>query len=114
MREADIQNLILMALSDAGCKVWRQNVGVGWTGDATRLNDGSVLIRNPRPLHAGLCRGSSDIIGITTEGRFLAVEVKTQHGRVTPEQENFIARIGQQGGVSGVCRSVEDALNLIK
>jgi len=26
MRESDIQNLILMALSDAGCKVWRQNV----------------------------------------------------------------------------------------
>lgn len=113
MRESDIQNLILMALSDAGCKVWRQNVGVGWTGDASRLTDGSVLIRNPRPLHAGLCRGSSDIIGLTPTGQFLAIEVKSKHGRVTPEQENFISRVGQQGGVAGVCRSVDDALRLI-
>jgi len=113
MRESDIQNLILMALSDAGCKVWRQNVGVGWTGDASRTRDGNVIIKNARPLHAGLCRGSSDIIGLTPDGRFLAVEVKTQHGRVTPEQENFIARVGQQGGVAGVCRSVDDALRLI-
>lgn len=113
MRESDIQNAIMIALSEAGCTVWRNNVGTGWQGRMSRTRMGSVLLDDPRPLHAGLCVGSSDIIGITSDGRFLAVEVKTKTGRVSDEQQRFIDAVRRKGGVAGVARSVEEALKLL-
>lgn len=113
MRESDIQNAIMIALSEAGCTVWRNNVGTGWQGRMSRTKGGSVILDDPRPLHAGLCVGSSDIIGITADGRFLAVEVKTKTGRVSDEQQRFIDAVRRKGGVAGVARSVEDALSLL-
>ena len=121
MKETDRMRSIMLGLSTPGCRLFRQNVGTGWTGDITRLKDGSILIKNPRPLQAGLCKGSSDLIGwrsvtVTTEmvGRkvalFLAVEVKGDRGRATPEQRNFIDRVRLDGGLAGVARTVEDAL----
>lgn len=111
----------MLGLSTPGIRLFRQNVGTGWTGDITRLKDGSILIKNPRPLQAGLCKGSSDLIGwrsvtVTPEmvGRrvalFLAVEVKGDRGRATPEQRNFIDRVRLDGGLAGVARTVDDAL----
>lgn len=114
MRESDIQNLIMLALSKAGCTVWRQNVGLGWIGKSQRRSNGAVFIPEPRPLHAGLCVGSSDIIGITPTGRFLAVEVKTKIGRATDEQKRFIDAVRRKGGIAGIARSVDDALELIR
>lgn len=113
MRESDIQNAIMIALSEAGCTVWRNNVGTGWQGRMSRTRMGSVLLDDPRPLHAGLCVGSSDIIGITADGRFLAVEVKTKTGRVSDEQQRFIDAVRRKGGVAGVARSVEEALQIL-
>ena len=113
MREQDIQNLILLALSQAGCTVWRQNVGTGWVGKVIRRTVDQIVIENPRPLHAGLCVGSGDIIGIAPDGRFIAIEVKTQTGRATDEQIRFVEAVRRKGGIAGVCRSVEDALALL-
>lgn len=113
MSEHDLQNRILLALSSEGATVWRQNTGLAWVGDAVKLANGDVLLRNPRRLHVGLCKGSSDIIGLY-KGRFLAPEVKTATGRVTKEQENFIRVVNENGGSAGVVRSVGDALNLLK
>lgn len=113
MRESDIQNLIMLALSKAGCTVWRQNVGTGWVGQIQRTTAGRVIIDNARVLHAGLCVGSSDIIGITPNGRFLAVEVKTKTGKPTDQQQRFIAAVIKAGGIAGIARSVADALELI-
>jgi len=112
MSERDIQNQILLALSKAGCMVFRNNVGTGWQGLINKTRTGMIIIDEPRPLHAGLCVGSSDIIGIC-RGRFLAVEVKTKTGRVTKEQQAFIDAVKKAGGIAGVCRSVDDALELI-
>lgn len=125
MSEASIQNRILLALSEAGATVFRQNTGMGYVGEVTRLRDGSVLIKNPRPLHAGLCKGSSDIIGMVpvvvtdemvgqTLARFVAVEVKDARGRPSPEQTRFIDHALAQGAAAGVARSTDDALSIIK
>lgn len=101
MRESNIQKLIMLALSEAGCIVWRNNVGV-------LKNDAGI------PIRFGLCVGSSDIIGISPNGAFLAVECKTTRGRPTPEQLRFIEAVKSKGGIAGICRSPEDALALIK
>lgn len=52
-------------------------------------------------------RGVSDILGIWRR-KFLAIEVKSKTGSVTPEQERFIAAVRQHGGIAFVARSIED------
>lgn len=123
MNEANRMRSIMLGLSTPGVRLFRQNVGTGWTGDVTRLKDGAILIKNPRPLQAGLCKGSSDLIGwrsltVTPEmvgqkiALFLAVEVKGERGRATDEQRKFIDRVRLDGGLAGIARTVEDAMGI--
>jgi hypothetical protein len=53
-------------------------------------------------------QGMSDVLGQTTDGRFLAVEVKRPSGRVRPEQAAFLGRVRAAGGVGFVARSPDD------
>jgi hypothetical protein len=53
-------------------------------------------------------KGSSDIIGVLPDGRFLAVEVKARHGRLSPEQSMFIEKVRSLGGVAVVARSFRE------
>ncbi len=97
--EANVQNDIMLALSQAGCLIWRNNTGV--------LKD-----KTGRPIKFGLCNGSSDLIGVAKDGRFLAMEVKAEGGRVRPEQVLFIEAVRRAGGRAGVARSVGEALKI--
>ena len=112
MKESNVQKLIQLALSDAGCVSFRNNCGV-------LKNEAGIPIKfgvgNP---------GGSDLIGITplcitaemvgqTVGVFTAIEVKTKTGRVRPDQINFMAVVKSHGGLAGICRSTDDALRLI-
>lgn len=119
MKESNIQRAVMLAASESGMTVWRNNVAMAWTGKATRRKDGSVLIENPRPLHAGLCKGSSDLIGLqpvtVTEAMvgetlavFTALEIKTARGKVSPEQERFLEFVKSKGGIARVARSAAD------
>lgn len=53
-------------------------------------------------------RGVSDILGVLRGGRILAIEVKAEKGRVSPEQKRFIDMINAAGGKAFVARSIED------
>lgn len=97
MKEQNVQAACLMALSQAGCLVWRQDTG------AYRARSGALV-------RYGLCVGSSDIIGLSPDGRFLAVEVKTDTGRATEAQLRFIAAVQAAGGRAGIARSAADAV----
>ncbi len=119
MSEHAIQNEIRLGISGKAT-MFRNNVAVSWVGDVTELKDGSVLIRNARRLHAGLCEGSSDLIGwrsliITPEmvgeliAVFSALEVKSKTGRATAGQKNFCDRVIQAGGLAGIVKSLDDA-----
>ena len=114
MKESNIQNLILLALSENDCLVWRVETAGAWVGRVLHSEQGTVTLANSRMIQAGLVKGGSDIIGIhKPSGRFLAVEVKTTNGRVSKEQTNFINAINKAGGIAGVARSVKDALELL-
>jgi hypothetical protein len=122
-QESNIQNEIRAELPE-NARGFRNNVGLGWIGETAATKDGSMLVRNPRPLRAGLCKGSSDIIGwvtveITPEmvGKkiavFMALEVKTAKGTTRKEQLNFIEVVKRSGGVAGIVRSSEQANDLV-
>lgn len=62
----------------------------------------------------GLCPGAADLIGIIKPcGRFLAIEVKGPRGRLSKEQERFLALIKRSGGVAGVARTEAEAHALV-
>lgn len=132
MSEHAIQQQILAALGSGPQRLWRNNVGTGWTGQATRvtagnvralavgLRPGDVVIRGARVLHSGLCVGSSDLIGYRVQeingqrvARFAAVEVKSAKGRPSTEQQAFIAKVRADGGLAGIARSVEEAAAIL-
>lgn len=125
---------IQISASKTGFRLFRNNSGVGWVGKATHGNPGrpiqvvvgpdDVYIRNARPLHAGLCKGSSDLIGllpleITQDmvGKkmavFLAAEVKRPGQHPTVEQSSFIEFVKSNGGIAGVVTSEEDVERMI-
>jgi hypothetical protein len=117
MSEHLTQNLILKAISRGVTRLFRNNTGQGWTGSRIINNrDGSITIFDPRPLNAGLIRGSSDLIGWTTRNGvavFTAIEVKSDVGRLTPDQKQFILNVQNAGGLAGMARSVDDAAKIV-
>lgn len=113
--ETKIQTAIMIALSEAGCTVFRNETAGVWVGKVIHRDaGGTVTLGNARPMRAGLMVGSSDIIGVGPDGRFLAIEVKTKTGRASTEQKTFIDIINKSGGIAGIARSVEEALDLIR
>lgn len=121
MNETNIVRGFLIHASKLGARLWRQNTGRGWIGDATKftraqtitVQPGDVLIRKARPFHAGF-EGLADIGGISQTGQYVAVEAKTATGRVTDEQRAFIRMVRSFGGLAGVARSDADVEAILR
>lgn len=86
---------IMLAAPQYNCRLFRNNTGI---------------LKDARGRHVkfGLCVGSSDLIGLTCDGRFLAVEVKREGKHPTKEQQRFIAMVDDMGGIAFVAHSVEE------
>ena len=54
-------------------------------------------------------KGISDVLGCY-QGRFLAIEIKKHGGRVSPDQQKFIDRVNDEGGIAFVAWSVDDVV----
>jgi|SRR3990172_5959979 len=107
MSEAKLMREIQVLVSQMGGRVFRNNTGT------YRGSDGSYV-------KTGLAIGSSDLIGwipITLDKAylspirvavFLAIEVKSQKGRVRDEQKRFIDTVNANGGLAFIARSLGD------
>lgn len=121
MTEKNIQTQVMLAASQAGATLFRNNTGNGVLGQVAKQDGGQFHIVNGRRVQFGLCVGSSDLIGWSTikvtpdmVGKpialFLALEVKTPTGKPTPEQTNFIQAVRKAGGLAGIVRSADEAI----
>lgn len=114
--ETKLAKRILLAASQEGYTLFRNQVGAGWAGDWTRLKDGSVLIRNPRFVRYGLYPGSGDFIGWrmvdVASGVmvpvFASIEIKTAKGRQSEDQKKWQANLKKAGAIALVARRPED------
>lgn len=121
MSESVIMKDIQMAMTKLGHRLFRNNVAIAWAGRVftssviaqVTIYPGDVLVRNARPIHAGLCNGSSDLIGWSSTGRFVAAEIKTPIGKLTDEQVSFLGAVQKSGGISFCARSVDEATQKI-
>ena len=56
----------------------------------------------------------ADLFGVRiADGKAVFIEVKTPKGRPTKQQKNFLSKMRAYGAISGVCRSAEEAIQLI-
>lgn len=100
LSESDLMRQIMLALSEDGHMVFRGNVGLFYTRDG-------------RPVKSGLPVGFSDLFGYTRQARPFFLEIKTDTGRVSKEQEAFLSAMRQRGAIAGVARSVEQAVSTL-
>lgn len=98
--EKSIEYEILSFLRTIGVFCWK-NERVG-TWDPTR----KTFRTNKNPYKI---KGISDITGIIS-GRFLAIEVKSETGKLTPEQRVFLASVNNEGGIAFVARSLKQCI----
>lgn len=100
MREIDLQNEIRLALNEIAV-TFRANVGLFFTRDG-------------RPISTGLPKGFSDLFGFRrSDGRIFFLEIKAAAGRLSKDQKNFLAAMEKLGAITGVARSVNDALEIL-
>ena len=119
--ETAIMSKVQLAATTSGARLLRFNNGLYWGGDARKISShqqvhvgpGCVVIYNARPVKTGP-PGISDLLGWAPGGRFLAVEVKTPGGRVTPQQQAFIDAVNRAGGLGLVARSEQDLINALR
>ncbi|RYD27405.1 MAG: hypothetical protein EOP89_04825 [Lysobacteraceae bacterium] len=117
MIEANVATRVRLVLQKLGVTLFRNTVGVFFTMDK-RTGEVSQV-------RCGLGNGSSDYIGWTEYvvlpsdvGRrvaiFTAIETKrSKGGRKSEDQERFIARVREVGGIAGFANSPEAAVEAI-
>lgn len=134
MSEVDQMRLMQMALSEAGVTVFRNNVAQGVVGrvqwikgassQSVTVRPGDAVVRGARVLHAGLFKGSSDLVGwdsmiITPDmvGRpiaaFVSIEAKKRN-EFEDGQKKWLAAVANAGGISGVAHNAAEALDLVR
>jgi hypothetical protein len=118
-----VRKIMLKLGADPKIRIFRNNSGKCWIGASKMFNSsqtvnvkaGDVLVQQARYFDAGLCPGSSDLIGlkaikITPEmvgaeiACFVAIEVKLPSGRVQENQINFLDMVKRLGGKGVICR----------
>lgn len=95
MKHSKLISNVLFFLSLNKIFAWQNNTG------ATKIGDAFVQFGK---------RGSSDIIGILPDGRFLGVEVKIGKDKQKPEQIIFQERIERNGGVYILIYDIHDLI----
>lgn len=132
MSDNSFLNRILLACSRGPVRLFRHNVGMGWVGKLERPSrpvqvtvfPGDVVIRQARPLQAGLTPGGGDLIGWRTVkvtpdmvgdevALFVSLEAKEGTGRLSAEQKTWRDQVQAAGGIAEEVRTVEDALRAV-
>jgi hypothetical protein len=106
MSETHLVRRLMLAATERGARLFRNNVG-------------QYTAESGHTVRYGLCPGSSDLIGWTphtitaadvgrTVAIFTAVEAKTLRGKPTDAQINFVHAVQAAGGYAVIARSTDD------
>jgi len=125
LNETALGKKIQIALSRAGARVFRNNVGTAWTGKKRTRIKNDVIIQDARIIKYGLFPGSGDYIGfipktITPDmvgqrvALFVSCEIKTKTGPIQKNQEKWMNFIQENGGIAFVARSPDEAIEGVK
>lgn len=106
--EKEIQSSVLAYLQYRKILCWRNN-----TGSFVRNYYNQTEQKWKQTFFRAGHVGHSDIMGLLPDGRFLAVEVKTQTGKLSKEQKEFLDLVKANKGIAIVARSLEDIITAV-
>lgn len=118
--EKAIQAETLIAVTALpGIMAWRENSGFAWvgeevraaTGASIRLEPGMKILRNARPLRAGV-PGIADIMGVA-KGKAFALECKVATGAQEVSQRRFERAFVAKGGLYTVVKDPDEAVRFL-
>lgn len=107
MLEKALVNEVLGYLTSQGHYAWRNNSGFFKHDYTTKAG-----IKKRSVTRAGI-RGSADIIGCSSDGRFIAIECKVGKNKLSPHQEEFVREVVARGGIMVVAYSLQDVKKFI-
>ena len=122
-------DFIIAHLSNSETKIQQEiRLALGQRSDLRLFRNETGILPDPRTgqwVQFGLAKGSSDLIGfktikITPEmigqeiAQFVSLEIKTERGKLSDIQQNWLQKVKSSGGIVGVARTVKDALNILK
>ena len=122
-------DFIIAHLSNSETKIQQEiRLALGQRSDLRLFRNETGKLPDPRTgrwVQFGLAKGSSDLLGfktvkITPEmigpeiAQFVSLEIKTERGKLSTIQQNWLQKVKSSGGIVGVARTVKDALNILK
>jgi hypothetical protein len=125
MSSATLSAWVNTTMTKLGARLFRNNIGEAWLGQAAKTKEGGVYIKAPKRVIYGLRVGSSDKIGWTpvtvtpsmvgqTLAVFTAVEEKSlAYPTLTPDQRNFLDQVAKAGGLGYVARETAEGPVLV-
>lgn len=91
MRERELYQQIIEYLTLRGCYVWRNS-----TGGRGRYRFGK--------------KGAADILGVASWGQAIAIECKSEKGKLSQEQIEFLDELRNRGAIVIVARYLENVI----
>ena len=122
-------DFLIFKLSDYETKIQQEiRLALGQHPSLRLFRNQVGQLPNPRTgryVQFGLAQGSSDLIGFKTIkvtpdmvgqeiAQFVSLEIKTESGKLTEMQHNWLQKVKTSGGIVGVARTVKDALKILK
>jgi len=108
MTEQMLVNEIKSYLNSQGHFVWRNNSGVTRSSYTDKRG-----VRSERMWRSGF-KGISDIVGISKDGRFIAIECKVGKNTATMFQEQFLHEVKSRGGIAAVVYNLDELIEKTK
>jgi hypothetical protein len=102
MKESELLSYALICLKQSGLVSWRVP-----NGPVTHSVNGNT-VRKKSPI-----KGFPDLAGVLPNGKFFAIELKTDKGRLSPEQLDWITKLNMSGAMAVVLRSKEEIRDFI-
>ncbi len=102
MKEADLLSYALTCLKQSGLVYWRVPNG------PVVHSIGNKQIRKKSPI-----QGFPDIAGVFPSGKFFAIELKTDKGRLSSEQVEWITKLNMSGAMAIVLRSKDEIAEFV-
>lgn len=97
MKESELLSFALTCLKQSGLVYWRVPNG------PVMHSIGNKVIRKCSPI-----KGFPDIAGVFPNGKFFAIELKTDKGRLSPEQHEWITKLNMSGAMAIVLRTKDE------
>jgi len=105
-------------------RIFRNNVGVAFQGEVAHESSGFITLEHYRRIRFGLYPGSGDLVGwktieITPDmvGKkvavFTSIETKKKRGRASDNQLHWAHQVSVSGGIAGIVRSTEQAVEIV-